>query len=528
MLCRWLQKTLATDEMQLRDVVETHTSIAATRSRLKKSAALAALLRTATADELSILVPWLAGELRQGKIGVGYAAVAAAMQLPSSEASSWTVAEVDALLTAIGACAGGGSVKARKDLLATLFTRATADEQRFLGPLIGGELRQGALDGVMAEAVAEAAAVAAGSVRRAAMVSGNLVLAALAALVRGEEGLAELQLQVLRPVQPMLAQTAEDVAEALALLGGTARLETKLDGMRVQVHRRGDEVRIWSRALLPVQVDEVRELVARLPVREVVLDGEVLALDADGRPHPFQVSMSRLGRKTEGIELPVTPFFFDVLHVDGRTLLDAPLAERAAILAALLPPEHQVPAIVTADPEEGAAFLRTVLAQGHEGLMAKGLGTLYEAGSRGAGWLKIKPTWTLDLVVLAAEWGSGRRRGTLSNLHLGARDPERGGFVMLGKTFKGLTDELLAWQTRELLAREVQRDAHTVYARPELVVEIAFNEVQGSSRYPGGVALRFARVKGYRPDKRPEDADTIGTVRAIFAGLGDPGRRSHR
>jgi DNA ligase-1 len=515
----------------LDDVVSTSTAVAATRSRTQKCKSLAQLLRGKDSELLHIVVPWLAGEMRQGRIGVGYAAVSEALGTPPAEASSLSVREVDEALTQMGGLSGSGSAGRRKGALRELMGKATLAEQRFLGALLTGELRQGALDGVMAEAVASAAGVPAEAVRRAAMLSGNLVAAALAALEGGSEALGAFRLQVMRPIQPMLAQTAEDVEQALEALG-RARFEAKLDGARVQVHRQGQQVAVWTRALLPVTdaVPEVVELVRALPVDEVVLDGEVIALMETGRPHPFQVTMRRFGRKIdiEGLrdELPLTPFFFDVLAVGGRSLLDEPLSERTRVLAEVVPEAHRLASLVTDVPEDAQRFMDQIVGMGHEGLMAKGLDTLYEAGNRGSGWLKLKPIWTLDLVVLAAEWGSGRRRGWLSNLHLGAREPHSGRFVMLGKTFKGLTDELLAWQTEELLAREVSRDGHIVHVRPELVVEIVFNEVQASPRYPGGVALRFARVKGYRPDKSPAEADTLQTVRAIFAGVADRSRPS--
>jgi DNA ligase 1 len=510
--------------VKLGEVVAASEAVASTRSRLKKSAALAALLRGKEPALLEIVVPWLGGELRQGRIGVGYAALSEAGKTPPAAEAALEVEAVDAELTRIGGLSGPGSTRARKAALAALFGAATLAEQRFLGPLLAGELRQGALVGVMAEAVAQAAGVDAGTVRRAAMLSGDLVAAALAALEGGVEALAAFDLQVMRPVQPMLAQTAEDVGAALASLPAPVRFEVKLDGARIQVHRRGEAVSVWTRALLPCTdaVPEVVELVRGLPVDEIVLDGEVLALQPSGRPHPFQVTMRRFGRKldveAQRADLPLTPVFFDVLQVDGEVLVDRPLAERVAAMARVLPEAARVAAVETADGEVAGAFLREQLARGHEGVMAKGLRTPYEAGSRGAGWLKVKPAWTLDLVVLAAEWGSGRRKGWLSNLHLGAREASSGRFVMLGKTFKGLTDEVLAWQTEALLAREVRREGHVVHVRPELVVEIAFNEVQASPRYPGGVALRFARVKGYRPDKSAAEADTIQQVRAIFAG----------
>jgi DNA ligase-1 len=373
----------------------------------------------------------------------------------------------------------------------------------------------------MAEAIAKAAEVPASTVRRALMFSGDLAEVAVAALSRGREGLARFSIQLFRPVQPMLAATAEDVAEAIERFQ-TTELEYKLDGARVQVHRAGDEVRVYTRGLNDVTaaVPELVEGALALPVREIILDGETLAFRGDGKPHPFQVTMRRFGRKLDverlRQELPLDALYFDLLYLDGASLTDRPASERVEALARVLPAQLTIPRAVTGDPEEARAFLRRALAAGHEGIMAKDLDAPYEAGRRGQSWLKLKPAHTLDLVVLAAEWGSGRRRGWLSNLHLGARDPVGGGFVMLGKTFKGLTDELLEWQTRRLLELETARDDYTVFVKPELVVEIAFNDVQHSPHYPAGMALRFARVKRYRTDKRPEDADTIATVRQIF------------
>jgi DNA ligase-1 len=355
------------------------------------------------------------------------------------------------------------------------------------------------------------------------MFSGALPEVASAALSEGREGLGRFSIQLFRPVQPMLAGTAEEVGEALDRFE-TAELEYKLDGARVQVHRAGDEVRVYTRRLNDVTaaVPELVERVRELPVREIILDGETLAFRDDGMPHRFQVTMSRFGRKLD-IErlrekLPLEAFYFDLLYLDGDGLTDLPARERVEALSQVLPPDLLIPRTLTGDSEEAQAFLQRALAAGHEGIMAKALDAPYDAGRRGKSWLKLKPAHTLDLVVLAAEWGSGRRRGWLSNLHLGARDPVAGGYVMLGKTFKGLTDEMLEWQTRRLQELEVARDDWTVYVRPELVVEIAFNDVQASPKYPGGLALRFARVKRYRPDKHAEQADTIDTVRAIHEG----------
>jgi DNA ligase 1 len=392
--------------------------------------------------------------------------------------------------------------------------------------LIVGELRQGALEGVMLDAVAAAADLPSADVRRAATFAGGIAPAAKAALTGGATALAQFSIRLMQPVLPMLAQPADDVASAMAQLG-TAILEWKLDGARVQVHKSGDEVRVYTRNLndVTVAVPEVVAAVRAASAKELILDGEAIALRADGKPHPFQLTMRRFGRKLdiEGLrgELPLSVFFFDCLYQDGKALVDHPASERHDLLRCALPREAVTPSLITRNTEEAQRFYERALAQGHEGIMAKAMDAAYEAGRRGAGWLKVKRAHTLDLVVLAAEWGHGRRRGWLSNLHLGARDPQSGEYVMLGKTFKGLTDEMLDWQTKAFLARETSRDDWTVRLRPELVVEVAFNDLQESPHYPGGLALRFARVKGYRPDKRPEDADTIDTVRRIFERQGE-------
>lgn len=506
---------------RLADVVAASARAAATGSRLAKRDALAACLRAAAPDEVEIAVAFLCGATRQGKLGVGYATLRDLRGGAAAAAPVLTLAEVDAALERIAATQGKGSAAERASLLRALFDRATPEEQDFLVRLLIGELRQGALEGVMVDAIAAAAGVPVAEVRRAAMFSGDLGAVARIALTEGAGGLARIAIRVQRPVQPMLAQPAEDIADALARLG-TAALEWKLDGARVQVHKAGDEVRVFTRNLNDVTaaVPEVVEAVRALPARELILDGEAIALAAHGAPQPFQVTMRRFGRRLDveqlRAELPLAAYFFDVLRHDGESLVDRPTRERFDVLGAALPAGLVVPRLITGDTAQAAAFYADALARGHEGVMAKALDARYEAGNRGAGWLKVKRTHTLDLVVLAAEWGHGRRRGYLSNLHLGARDPG-GSFVMLGKTFKGLTDELLAWQTRELLAREIARDDWTVHVRPELVVEIAFNDIQESPQYPGGLALRFARVKGYRPDKRAEEADTIDTVRALHA-----------
>jgi DNA ligase 1 len=504
----------------LEELARTSASVAETPARLAKIAALADTLGRLGPDEVGIAVAYLSGELPHEPIGVGWAALRALPE-PAVEPTLELV-EVDALLRRIGQTTGPGSQAARRRLLEELFSRATEREQRFLARLLMGELRQGALEGVMADAVARAAGVPAADVRRALMLAGSLGTVAATALSGGRDGLAGFRLTLLRPVQPMLAQTAESLADALARVP-SASLEWKLDGARIQVHRLGDDVRVFTRNLADVseRAPEVVEAVRALPGGALVLDGEVIALQEDGRPRPFQVTMSRFATKLDVAELresiPLSPFFFDCLHRDGEDVLDRPARERLAALDACIPGAMRVPRLETAGPEEAERFLEDALAHGHEGVMVKSLDAPYEAGRRGAGWLKVKRAHTLDLVVLAAEWGHGRRQGRLSNLHLGARDPA-GGFVMLGKTFKGMTDAMLAWQTERLLELQTRTEGITVHVRPELVVEIAFDGVQESVRYPGGLALRFARVKGYRPDKRADEADTIETVRAIHAG----------
>jgi len=501
------------------DVVCASAAVAATSSRLAKIRVIADCLRALEPGEIEIALPYLSGDVRQGRLALGYSSLKSAMG-GAAAAPSLTLTEVDAAFEELKTVKGKGASGRRASLLRNLFSRATAEEQDFLLRLIVGELRQGALEGVMLEAVAAAAGLPAAEIRRAATVAGGIAQVARAALGGGREALAPFSVRLMQPVLPMLAQPAEDLAAALAQLG-EALLEWKLDGARIQVHKSGGEVRVFTRNLNDVTA-RVPEVVSALKSidADLILDGEAIALRPDGRPHPFQITMRRFGRKldVEALrgELPLSVFFFDCLLRDGEPLVDRGARERHDILRAVLPPQAVTPSLITKELEKAEAFQADALARGHEGLMAKALGAPYEAGRRGAGWLKIKSAHTLDLVVLAAEWGSGRRRGWLSNLHLGARDPQTGGFVMLGKTFKGLTDEMLEWQTREFLAREVSRDEWTVHVRPELVVEIAFNDVQQSSQYPGGMALRFARVKGYRPDKRAEEADTIDTVRSIY------------
>ncbi len=506
--------------MLLDDVARASAEVAETSSRLAKTARLTECLAGARPEEVRLAVAYLSGLVPQGTIGVGWAGL---RELPQPAAApTLELPEVDAALSAIATTTGVGSQSRRRDALADLFGRATVGEQSFLRNLLLGELRQGALEGVMTDVVARTAGIALADVRRALMVSGDLPAVAEAAFAGGPDALSAFRLTVLRPVQPMLAQTADDVHAALDRIR-PASVEWKLDGARIQAHRLGDDVRLYTRNLADIteRAPEIVAAVRELPVEAVILDGEAIALREDGRPLPFQVTMSRFGTRTDverqRTDVPLSPFFFDCLHLDGADLVDRPASERVAMLDGLLPEAMHVPRAKVAEAGEAQSFLDDALARGHEGVMVKSLDAPYEAGRRGAGWLKVKVAHTLDLVVLAAEWGSGRRQGKLSNLHLGARGPD-GGFVMLGKTFKGLTDELLAWQTERLLELETGREGRVVHVRPELVVEIAFDGVQTSSRYPGGVALRFARVKGYRPDKRAEEADPIDTVRAIHEG----------
>jgi DNA ligase-1 len=507
--------------MRLFDVVAASRSVGDTSARSDKIRHLAACLRRAEPEAIETAVALLSGEPRQGRIGLGPTALRAAMPPTAAPAPVLTLAEVDAALDRIARTRGAGSAAARSRLTRELLARATADEQDFLLRVVLGELRQGAVEGLMVEAVALAAQLPMDEIRRALMVSGNLGTVARAVLSEGRPALAGIAVRLFRPLQPMLAQTAGDPSEALTKLG-EAGFEDKLDGARIQLHKEGSEIRIFTRHLNDVTaaVPEIVEAGRDLAAPSLILDGEALAFMEDGRPAPFQVTMRRFGRKLDVARLrrsiPLRPFFFDCLYVDGRAILDRPGAERFATLAGAVPEPFLIRRRSTAAVTEAEAFLDEALAAGHEGVMAKALGAPYEAGGRGRAWLKIKPAITLDLVVLAAEWGHGRRTGWLSNLHLGARHPATGGFVMLGKTFKGLTDEMLAWQTGELRKLAIAGDAYTVYVEPRLVVEVAFGDIQASPRYPDGLALRFARVKRYRPDKRAEDADTIETVRAIY------------
>ena len=508
----------------LHHVVRTSATVGATRSRKEKSAALAALLNLAGPEEVAPATAWLAGEPRQGRIGTGWRTLSGLAGAPAAE-PTLAVAQVDELLTELAGTSGAGSARRRRELLESLFGAATEEEQAFLVRLLTGELRQGALEGVMLDAIAAAAEVPAAVVRRAFMLSGRLPETAALALSEGAAGLEAVRLEVGRPIRPMLAGPGSSLDAALESLGEEVTVEYKLDGARIQVHRSGDEVRVWTRTLREV-TDGVPELVARvreLPCTTAVLDGETLALDDDGRPRKFQDTMSRFGSDgagDEGAEVLLSPFFFDLLHLDGRDLLDEPLATRLDALAGLLTGPAQaplrMPGIRRPTPDQAADVLDGALSAGHEGVVVKALDAPYAAGRRGKSWQKVKPVHTLDLVVLGAEWGYGRRTGTLSNIHLGARDPDGGPPIMVGKTFKGMTDELLAWQTTEFPGHAVHDDGHVVEMRPELVVEIALDGAQRSVRYPGGVALRFARVLRYRPDKTPAEADTIDAIRALL------------
>jgi DNA ligase-1 len=514
--------------MLFHELVLTSRAVGETRARSEKVRQLAALIERGTPDEIEIAVSYLAGDLPQGKVGVGFATLRELRQEPEAAAPSLSLLDVHALFDRLTEIRGPGSAAARVAVLRSLMQRATAAEQDFVVRLVVGELRQGALEGLMTEAVAAAAHVSLASIRRAAMLQGSLPPVAAAVMAGGEPALAHFRLELMRPLSPMLAQSAESASKAFERLERAA-VELKMDGARVQVHRRGHDVAVFTRSLIDVThaVPEIVEAVRNLPSQELILDGEAIAFRDDGSPQPFQVTMRRFGRRLNVDELrrtlPLRFFLFDCLHEGGTDLIDRTAAERSEVLARVVPPELNVERIIATSPREVEAFLQHALTLGHEGVMLKALDAPYDAGRRGSCWMKLKPAHTLDLVVLAAEWGSGRRAGFLSNLHLGARDPARGGFVMLGKTFKGMTDALLAWQTARFQALELSRDAWTVYVRPELVVEIAFDGVQTSPHYPGGVALRFARVKRYRDDKTAEDADTIDTVRAIHARAPSPG-----
>jgi DNA ligase-1 len=502
------------------DLVAASAAVAGTRARSAKVGTLAELLRRVPPADIGVVVGFLVGAPRQGRVGVGWAMLGPTTEVQPAPEASLTVADVDAAIDELQRTTGTGSTAARRRIVEHLFGRATSTEADFLRRLLIGDLRQGALEGVMTDAIAKAAGVPIAVVRRAAMLAGDLCRVAADALDGGEQVLADIGLEVLRPVLPMLAATASSVGEALEA-NGPSSVEWKLDGARIQAHRRGDDVRLFTRNLNEVteRLPGVADVVRRLPVQSVILDGEVYgAALSEESGGPFQETMSRFSRREPDADgdAQLHVRFFDVLHAAGADLIDEPLEQRLAALERAVAEPHRVPGIITSDAGEAQAFADEAVALGHEGVMVKSLTSAYEAGRRGSAWRKVKPVRTLDLVVLAAEWGHGRRKGWLSNLHLGARDPDGGGFLMVGKTFKGLTDVLLSWQTEQLLARETAREGITVHVRPELVVEIALDGAQRSPRYPGGVALRFARVKRYREDKTPAEADTIDAVRALL------------
>jgi DNA ligase-1 len=497
----------------LADVVSASGDVAATSSRSEKVRVLAELLGRLDPSEVAVAVGLLSGVPRQGRVGIGYSTIYGIEPAPAQE-PSLTIADLDRAISEVQATTGSGSAARRKQVLGELLGRATEGEADFIKRLFTGGLRQGALAGLMVDAIAKAAGVRGPLARRALMLSGDLSLTAEVALSRGEEGLQAVGLEVFRPVLPMLASTAATVADAVAGFERSS-VEWKLDGIRIQIHRRGEEIRIYTRNLNEI-TDSLPGIVAAvrlLPVTQAVFDGEALWMSERG-PASFQETVSQIdgGAPPEG----VVTFLFDVLHLERDDLLDTPLEERSARLEAIAP-GLKVPTVITSDPEAAQRVLDESLRAGHEGVVVKDAASLYSAGRRGKAWRKVKPVRTYDLVVLGAEWGHGRRRGWLSNLHLGARDPRTGEFVMVGKCFKGLTDKLLEWQTHELLARETGRQGIAVLVRPELVVEIALDGVQSSTRYAGGVALRFARVKRYRPDKSAAEADTIDDLRALLA-----------
>jgi DNA ligase-1 len=512
--------------MLLATVVETSRRVTETSRRLEKIDLLANLLRQLDAGEVEAVVAYLSGNLLSRRTGIGFATLREAAA-PAAEVATLEIGEVERAIEQVSAIEGAGAQRRKRDTLNALMARATRPEQDFLFGLLLGELRQGALEGIMAEALAKAFGADAARVRRAAMLTGDLTRVARLLRESGPAGLDRCGVQLFRPVQPMLAETADGVESALADLGEAA-LEFKLDGARVQVHRSGGDVMVFSRALNDVTaaVPEVVEAARALPGGDLIVEGEVLSLTAAGRPQPFQITMRRFGRKLDlermRQELPLTPFWFDLLYAGGQSLLDEPQQRRFRELSDLSAAANLIPHLATGDQSVAAEFLQEALARGHEGIMAKAPAAGYAAGARGQSWLKIKRAHTLDLVILAAEWGHGRRKGFLSNLHLGARDTEKGGFAMLGKTFKGLTDDMLAWQTEQLLKLALGRDDYTVHVEPKLVAEIAFNDIQMSPRYPAGLALRFARVKRYRGDKTPETADTLDTVRALAAHYWPP------
>ena len=504
--------------MKLAEVVATSRRIASTRSRRAKVAGLAELLSRAEPDEIEVLVGFLTGEPRQGRVGIGAASLWAARTV-AADAPALDISDVDHAIGRVPGITGRGSRARRLALLEDLLGRSTIEEQEFVCRLLTGELRQGALEGLMMDAIAAASGIAAPLVRRAAMLGGELGSVAVSALTAGEAALRDMRIRLLRPVRPMLAVTSGSIGEALASVG-TSSVEWKLDGARIQVHRAGDRSAVFTRSLNDVtgRMPLVREVVLAMPVSAVVLDGEALTHDDRGLPRRFEQTMSRFGSHEAADDVPLIPFFFDILHLDGRDLIDEPLDVRIELLERVVPAGYRVPRVVTGSAPVAEETFAEARRNRHEGVMVKAIDSTYEAGRRGAAWLKVKPAHHLDLVVLAAEWGHGRRTGWLSNLHLGARDRDTGEFVMVGKTFKGLTDQMLAWQTERFLGLESGRQRHVVFLRTEVVVEVAFDGVLPSPVYPGGVALRFARVKRYRTDKASAEADTIQMIYRVLEG----------
>jgi DNA ligase-1 len=501
-----------TADVLLEELATASDAVGATAKRNEKVAFIADVLQRLALAEIVPTVAFLVGTTPLGRIGVGWATMSAVSASPAEEASV-TIADVDAAFGRLEAMSGEGVQVQRQGELTRLLGRSTESEQRLLRGILSGELRQGALEGVMATAIAKAAGVPVASVRRAAMMAGDLGAAAVAGLTGGKEALEAVSLEPLRPVQPMLASPSAGVGEAMASIG-RAQVDWKLDGVRVQAHRVGDNVRLFTRNLNDVtdRLGDVADVVRSFPGGDLVLDGEAMGILDDGSPRRFQESMRR--------DTGMNAFFFDILHADGTAVHDEPLALRRELLARLVPESARLPSIITSDTATAESFLRSAIDAGHEGVMIKDLTQPYEAGRRGKGWRKVKPVYTLDLVVIAVEWGYGRRTGYLSNIHLGARNPDDGSLVMVGKTFKGMTDEMLRWQTERFTELQVGEGSiggrHAVHLRPEQVVEIAVDGVQVSTTYPGGVALRFARVKRYRPDKAAVDADTIDAVRSLL------------
>jgi DNA ligase-1 len=505
----------------LRDLVDISEKVGATPKKKEKASLLAQFIRRAREKEISLAAFYLSGELPQGRLGIGWATLQEAFKGSSFQPNPLSLIDLDLYLESIAREKGSGSSGRKVQSLREILSHSEEREKEFLAKLIMGEIRQGALEGLVLEALAQATSLPIDLLQRSLMFSGSIGEVARTAVEEGASGLFRFQPKLFHPISPMLASPVEGEVEAIERLG-EAGWEYKIDGARIQVHKDGEEIRIFTRHLKEItgSVPEIITLAKKFPMDKAIFEGEAIALREDGRPLPFQTTMRRFGRiqDVEKIqkEIPLKPFFFDLLHLDGESLIENSYKERFGQLSERIPPEYLIPRMVTAEGQKVQEFLLQSLKEGHEGLMAKGLDSPYVAGQRGFLWLKIKPTQTLDLVVLAAEWGHGRRKGCLSNLHLGAKDAESGEFVMLGKTFKGLTDEMLQWQTKKLLELEIARDEWTVYVRPELVVEIAVNDIQESPRYPGGLALRFARVKSFREDKSPSEADTFQKVRAIF------------